>query len=119
KQELCTELTTVSYWHGQFFTGIGLNFYIHSKGSAPADGFIMFLKQETNEIIPHWGSCTVPSAIEEMKKRINIIEQIQKKIDIFDPTKNPEFMELLDNKKRADELFKEFKSVVHDVKKMN
>jgi mRNA-degrading endonuclease YafQ of YafQ-DinJ toxin-antitoxin module len=45
-----------------------------------------------------------------MKQQIKDVEELQKKIDAFDASKCKELMELLENKKKANEIVKEFQT---------
>lgn len=49
--------------------------------------------------------------IEILKKRIEAIERVQAKVAAFDPNKSEEFLKLIDLKRKADELLKEFKAL--------
>jgi len=135
KQELATDITTISYWNDNLVNGIELNFYIHPKGSAPADG-VMLCFEEDGKIAPFWNGSTPrrsmafnsPSKIEDavgrnykndiesLKKKIKAVEAVQKKIDSFDPSKSQKFMELLENKKKANQLIEEYKSVIKELR---
>jgi hypothetical protein len=112
---------SISDYH--FFDGQGIGFSIHPLNSAPADGVYMHVDTD-GTFAPYWNNSTTrrthgrdpekienivrrmdyEDGIEGMKKKIKAIEHLQKQVDNFDYTKSKEFKELMDKKKRANEI---------------
>jgi hypothetical protein len=117
-QELATGKVTVRFWHEDVCDGSPVSFYIYPKGEAPADGVAVSIGDDGKIISKNIESAITgrdsrwnpKPSIEKMKQQIKDVEELQKKIDAFDASKCKELMELLENKKKANEIVKEFQT---------
>lgn len=129
KQQLETDRVTVSYWRDNLFSGREITFAIHPKGKAPADGLMVCLNKE-NKIESFWDGSTQRRSLcyegrqdleravgkygtnlESLKKKVEALEQLEKKVAHFDLTHSPELAQLLQLKQQADQLVKEYESI--------
>lgn len=112
---------SISDYH--FFDGQGLLFSIRPIGKAPADGVLMSLETD-GTLAPYWNHSTPrrthgrnPAKLEDivrkisysddiegMKKIIESVQKLQAKVDSFDYTKSKELTELVNLKRRANEI---------------
>ena len=135
--ELAIPEVEVRYWQEDFFSGIPVLFSISPKGTAPADGVMVCIEKD-NTIKPWW-NCSTPQRssyskepegidralghrdgyqagpqlqLAALKQKIDAIERLQAKIDVFDPKKCKELVKLIALHEQGDKLFTEFKDVV-------
>jgi uncharacterized protein involved in tolerance to divalent cations len=134
-QELGTDRVEVKYWNGNILRRgeVQITFYLKSKDAhAPADGSFMCIEKDGQTINPYWNHSTPqrsggsskhtllssieravgnkkPTAsMEAMKEKMKRMEELEKKIKEFDPTKSPALMKLFEIQKEADLLIAEF-----------
>jgi len=122
--KLGTDELTVSFWtySHSLFSGLETTFSIHPIGEAPADGVSVCFEKGTHKITPFWNNSTERrshysdpetferafkinnSSIADMKKRIEVIEKLEKNIKEFKVESCPELKEYLSKKEEADKL---------------
>lgn len=133
-KELSTKKVVVHFWHRneELFNGVEINFYLHPRTEAPADGVLVCL-EEDGKITPWWngssdkrklmygGRGQIEDAVgrrdratdvTSMENRIAEVKELQARINQFDQTKSPELMCLLDLRRQAAALTEEFAKAI-------
>lgn len=138
-RELATDVVKVSFCSENLFSGLPVTFYIHPKDDPPADGVLVCFDGDY-KLRPFWDGSTQrrtlqyeePQLIERaigdmrtqdqrranwksdlahMKKKIAAAEEVQAKVNAFDPDKSSHFLQLLAAKRKADVLVTEFNAI--------
>lgn len=128
--QLGTEQVKVTCWCDNIFDGKEIVFYVHPRGKAPADGVLLCI--ENDRIVPFWNGSTdrrspsfgFPETIElalgnrrqtmdvaSMRNHIKAVEDYTAKVNAFDASKNEVLRTVLDIKRQADALVKEFQAI--------
>ena len=127
-KELCSDKLALTYFSNDPFNGIEINFFLHPKGSPPADGVLYCIENDTQELNPFWNASTprrtkaygehegiegvfkfTNTDLASMKAKIEEIEKLDAKIKAFNPELSPELVKLLVFKQKANALLADLK----------